>query len=100
MRRPRHDFIGEVHLKQVYEIAKIKQKDAHMSNIPLESICRLIVGSASSMGIKIVATEKTDTDYTAAKARQAELKRGKVGAKPTGKDAAKGAAAAAPAKKK
>jgi large subunit ribosomal protein L11 len=41
-------------VKQIYEIAKIKQKDDNMEDISLQSICRCIAGSASTMGIKVV----------------------------------------------
>lgn len=83
--RPLHEYVGEVHIKQVYEIANIKQKDEHMKHIPLESICRSILGSAHSMGIRIVAEDKTSTDYTAARARMADLKKAKAGAGAKGK---------------
>jgi ribosomal protein L11 len=42
-------------VKQVYEIAKIKQGDAHMKRLDLLTIARMIVASAGSMGIKITA---------------------------------------------
>jgi hypothetical protein len=83
--RPLHEYVGEVHIKQVYEIAKIKQKDAHMQHIPLESICRSILGSAHSMGVRVIAENSTTTDYTAARARMAELKKSKVAAGAKGK---------------
>ena len=52
--RPGHDFVGEVHVKQIYEIAVIKHKDEHMKHMSLENLCRCIAGSAISMGIKVV----------------------------------------------
>ena len=73
--------MGEVHVKHVYEIAKIKQRDPHMQHIPLESVCRLVMGSAGSMGIRVVTADATTADYTAARARNLELKRGKLGPK-------------------
>lgn len=45
---------GSVHLRQVYEIAKIKAGDDNVSYIDLPSICKNIIGSAKSMGIKVV----------------------------------------------
>ncbi|GJP76913.1 hypothetical protein CLOP_g7359 [Closterium sp. NIES-67] len=48
-----HQVAGEVSLKHVYEIAKIKQQDPGCSYIPLESICRSIIGTARSMGIQV-----------------------------------------------
>lgn len=77
--RPTHDYIGEVHVKQIYEIAKIKQSDEHMKDIPLESIARSVLGSAHSMGIRIVNEVETKTDYTAVRAKNEENKRAKGG---------------------
>ena len=68
-----------------------------MQHIPLDSICRSVLGSAHSMGVRIVNVTKTETDYTAARAKNAELKRGKQGG--PAKDAkggAKGGKAADP----
>ena len=45
---------GKVSLRHVYEIAVIKQKDLAFVRIPLESICKTIIGSARSMGIEVV----------------------------------------------
>ena len=42
---------GQVSLKQVYEIAKIKHTDPRQS---LEGLCRSIIGSARSMGIEVI----------------------------------------------
>lgn len=52
--RPGHEIIGTITLKHVYEIAKIKSADEHMKSLPLESIARMIVGSARSLGIQVV----------------------------------------------
>lgn len=46
--------VGTVTLKHVYEIAKIKSKDDHLAHIPLESMCRSIIGTASTCGIQVV----------------------------------------------
>ena len=48
------EIVGEVTVQQVYEIAKLKQKDAHLSLIPLKSLCRSIVSTAHSCGIRVV----------------------------------------------
>ncbi|KAG6832968.1 hypothetical protein H0H92_004852 [Tricholoma furcatifolium] len=52
--KPGHEFSGTVSLKHVYEIAKIKSGDEHMKHLPLESIARMIVGSAKSLGVQVV----------------------------------------------
>ena len=55
--RPGHDIVGNVHVKQIYEIAKVKLKDKHLSSLKEETMCRMIAASASSMGIKVIASE-------------------------------------------
>jgi len=55
--RPGHDIVGNVHVKQIYEIAKVKLKDEHLSGLKEETMCRMIAASASSMGIKVIASE-------------------------------------------
>lgn len=49
--KPGSEVVGEVSLKQIYEIALIKKVGKRAS---LEAMCRSIAGSARSMGIKIV----------------------------------------------
>ncbi|ODV88990.1 hypothetical protein CANCADRAFT_58038 [Tortispora caseinolytica NRRL Y-17796] len=48
------ETIGTISLKHVYEIALIKQKDPNMANVPLEGICKSIIGTAKSVGVKVV----------------------------------------------
>jgi large subunit ribosomal protein L11 len=56
-KRPGHEVAGKVHVKQIYEIGLIKQKEPHMAHKSLESICRSIVGSCVSMGIDVVGKD-------------------------------------------
>ena len=51
---PGHVNVGEVTLKQIYEIAKVKQKDPTLQSIPLQSIVSQIINSTKSMGITVV----------------------------------------------
>ncbi|KAI5807249.1 mitochondrial 54S ribosomal protein YmL19 [Peziza echinospora] len=52
---PGKEWVGdEVTLKHVYEIAKIKRSEQRLSGLSEESLVKSIVGSAKSMGIKIV----------------------------------------------
>ncbi|BDA41636.1 50S ribosomal protein L11 [Coccomyxa sp. Obi] len=51
--RPGHQSAATISAKHVYEIAKVKQKDLQ-ANIPLESLCRSIVGTCRSMGVKVI----------------------------------------------
>jgi ribosomal protein L11 len=52
--RPGHAMAGQVTLKQVFEIARAKQQDAHLSHLPLDALCKSILGSAHSMGFQVV----------------------------------------------
>ncbi|KAK7470845.1 mitochondrial 54S ribosomal protein YmL19 [Stygiomarasmius scandens] len=52
--KPGHDILGTISLKHVYEIAKIKSADDHMSHLSLENIARMVVGSARSLGLQVV----------------------------------------------
>ncbi|KAB1216320.1 54S ribosomal protein L19, mitochondrial [Morella rubra] len=49
-----HEVISTVTLKHVYEIAKIKQSDPYCQFMPLKSICKSIIGTTNTMGIKVV----------------------------------------------
>jgi len=59
--KPGREVAGMVTLKQIYEIAKIKKEDSTCKNVPLQSICRSIIGSARSMGIEVVSGRDADT---------------------------------------
>lgn len=63
--RPGHDWVGVVHCKHIYEIAKIKQTDKHMAHIPLESIARSVVGSTKSVGLKVVNGQESPEELKA-----------------------------------
>ncbi|RMJ28516.1 hypothetical protein PHISP_00643 [Aspergillus sp. HF37] len=52
---PGHEIIGKVSLKHVYEIAKIKQSELRLSGQSLQGLCKSVISSARSVGIKIVA---------------------------------------------
>ncbi|GMN28655.1 hypothetical protein TIFTF001_002128 [Ficus carica] len=52
--RAGHVEAAALSVKHVYEIAKIKQSDPYCQYMPLESICKSIIATASSMGIKVV----------------------------------------------
>jgi len=59
--KPGREVAGTVTLKQIYEIAKIKKQDSSMKNVPMESLCRIIIGSTRSMGIDVVPGRDADT---------------------------------------
>ncbi|GAA0169514.1 ribosomal protein [Lithospermum erythrorhizon] len=52
--RPGHVEDASVTLKHIYEIAKVKQSDPFCQYMSLESICKSVIGTAKSMGIKVV----------------------------------------------
>ncbi|CAM9498646.1 unnamed protein product, partial [Phaeothamnion confervicola] len=52
--KPGTEVSGTIGLKAIYEIAKIKHSDGHMWHLPLDGICRSVVGSARSMGLSVV----------------------------------------------
>ncbi|CAM9256114.1 unnamed protein product [Heterosigma akashiwo] len=58
--RPGYEAAGTVTLKQVYEIVLAKQKDAHLWHLPPEALARSIIGSAASMGLKVVDDRETN----------------------------------------
>lgn len=47
--------VGELSLKHIYEIAKIKKTDGRHSLLELEGIVKSVIGVAKSMGIRVVA---------------------------------------------
>lgn len=49
---PKADKVGKVTLAQVEEIAKLKMPDLNAPN--LENACRIIAGTARSMGLEVV----------------------------------------------
>jgi large subunit ribosomal protein L11 len=52
--RPGHETVGTVNLKHVYEIAKIKATDEHLKHLGLEAIASTIIGSARTLGVRVV----------------------------------------------
>jgi large subunit ribosomal protein L11 len=55
------EVAGSVTVQQIYEIAKIKKEDKTFRNVPLESVCRTIMGSARSMGIEVIQDTNTSS---------------------------------------
>ena len=52
--QPGKETIGQVSLKHVYEIAKIKQSELRLSGLSLEALCKCVVAQSKSIGIEIV----------------------------------------------
>uniref|UniRef100_A0A3Q4AGD6 Large ribosomal subunit protein uL11 n=1 Tax=Mola mola TaxID=94237 RepID=A0A3Q4AGD6_MOLML len=84
-----HEIAGMVSVKAVYEIAQVKAMDEcfKMRNASLETVVKSIIGSAQSLGIKVVNDLPADEYKVFLEQREEKLKA----------DAAAAAAAAAEA---
>ena len=51
---PGKESIGEVSLKHIYDIAKIKQSELRLSGMSLESLSRSVIASTRSIGLTVV----------------------------------------------
>ncbi|KAI9796855.1 MAG: hypothetical protein M1835_002959 [Candelina submexicana] len=51
---PGKESVGEVSLKHVYEIAKLKQTELRLSGLSLEGLCKSVIAQAQSIGITVV----------------------------------------------
>lgn len=51
---PGKESVGEVSLKHVYDIAKIKQSELRLSGLPLEGLCKSVIAQAKSVGVTVV----------------------------------------------
>lgn len=56
---PKHHVVGAITLTEIFHIAKCKRMDPPLINLSLKSICKYIIGTCNSMGIK-VCRELTD----------------------------------------
>lgn len=52
--KPGHNFVGQVSLKHVYEIAKIKKTDERHKAVDLKSICGAVISTANVIGVEVV----------------------------------------------
>ncbi|KAI4838231.1 ribosomal protein L11 [Plasmodium brasilianum] len=50
---PKHHIVGAITLAEVFHIAKCKRMDPSLINLSLKSICKYIIGTCKSMGIKV-----------------------------------------------
>jgi large subunit ribosomal protein L11 len=51
---PGKTSVGTISARAVYEIAQMKRRDATLANIPLESMCKTVIGTAKTMGLEVV----------------------------------------------
>lgn len=57
------EIVGRVTLKQIYEIAQIKQKEMP-PDVPIIAVCRMITGTAKSMGLDVIDGRDTPAKKT------------------------------------
>lgn len=58
---PGKEFVGEVTLKQIYAIALIKHTDPNLKRCSLESVCKQIAGSCTTLGLRVLWDEGRQT---------------------------------------
>src|SRR3954466_2543686 len=51
---PGKDSVGEISLKHVYEIAKIKQLELRLSGLSLEGLCKTVIAQAKTVGVRSI----------------------------------------------
>ena len=51
---PGKESVGEVSLKHVYDIARIKQSELRLSGLPLDGLCKSVIAQAKSVGVTVV----------------------------------------------
>ena len=51
---PGKDVVGDVSVRAIYEIAKIKKTDKHLQALSEEALTKSIVSTAKSMGLRVV----------------------------------------------
>jgi large subunit ribosomal protein L11 len=61
--KPSQEIAGKVSLRHIYEIALIKSEDPCWMHIPLERICRAVIGTAHSCGIEVVKDDLDGAEY-------------------------------------
>lgn len=52
--KPVNETVGEVSLKHVYEIAKIKKTDERHKEVTMPAICGAVILTAAAVGIRVV----------------------------------------------
>ena len=52
--QPGRESVGEVSLKHVYDIAKIKHSELRLSGLSLDGLCKSVISQAQSIGVTVV----------------------------------------------
>lgn len=85
--KPGHEIVGQVHAKQLYELAVLKSQDNdELRHTPLPSIYKSLLASCRSYGIEVSYENETDRATRIAaimeqRAKEAALSRGGGGKK-------------------
>lgn len=48
-----NEIVGNISLKHIYEIAKIKHTELRLSGLSLEGLCKTVIAQAKSVGVKV-----------------------------------------------
>ena len=51
---PGRESVGEVSLKHIYDIARIKKSELRLSGLPMEGLCKSVIAQAKTIGINVV----------------------------------------------
>lgn len=51
---PGKESVGEVSLKHIYDIAKIKQSELRLSGLPLKGLCKSVIAQAKTIGVTVI----------------------------------------------
>lgn len=52
--KPGKETVGQITVKEVYEIARLKQRDAALQHLPVEGVARSVASTARTMGVQVV----------------------------------------------
>lgn len=52
--QPGKESVGEVSLKHIYDIAKIKHSELRLSGLSLDGLCKSVISQARSIGVTVV----------------------------------------------
>ena len=52
--QPGKESVGEVSLKHIYNIAKVKQTELRLAGLSLEGLCKSVIAQAQSVGVTVV----------------------------------------------
>jgi len=55
------EVLGQIHVKEIYEIAKIKQSEEKYHHISVESFARAVAAQCRTCGVEIMATKSDST---------------------------------------